>query len=408
MVKIKIFVIAVVWLMSCFLSAQAQNKPCECADKEDLLNLLNVTQTGIQEYKFQLDLITAQEKAEGKTVMYSENGYKKLHETFENAVWAVRKKGLTGKTTMDTGDCSIKGIESEKFCVQQVLTILYRVHQKVCMETLLWRNGKKESYLEKMEMKQIALESIAALKKAQDFILQLLNSLPKTCCPNNWFGYVVYQKIKTQVINKTIPPKNTNYQRPGAGINIVEGGSGTQIYKTTYIGTIFVEEGKASSARGYAASSLDDRTTVTGRIYCSPKKPDESSVVSSGQKDFIEGESEGKSEFRLDVYPAKGKYHIYLRFFSINAIGETSSFRNISGGCGEKPTNYKNPITMRLEGPGYYGFDGIMKPDSPDYLEGSKIEKPPFGNQSSQQGNTSLTETEEIQVRWMLRRLPLK
>ena len=61
--KIKFLVIAVVWLFSGFLSAvQAQNQPCRCADREDLLNLLNTTQMAIQKFKFQLDLIAKQEK----------------------------------------------------------------------------------------------------------------------------------------------------------------------------------------------------------------------------------------------------------------------------------------------------------------------------------------------------------
>jgi hypothetical protein len=61
--KFNIFVMAIVLLLAGFLSAQGQtNQPCGCEDKEEMLNFLNVTQMKIQEYKFQLDLITAQEK----------------------------------------------------------------------------------------------------------------------------------------------------------------------------------------------------------------------------------------------------------------------------------------------------------------------------------------------------------
>ncbi len=161
-----------------------------------------------------------------------------------------------------------------------------------------------------------------------------------------------------------------------------------------------------SSARGYAAFTLDESKIINGRIYCSKQKPDETVLQTSGKKHFVEGEANGKGDFRLDIYSGKGEYHIYMSFFSVAASGQLQTFGNTTGGCDGKPYNYNNPVNTRLDGPGYYSVNDKIKPGSPDYLEGSKIEKPTAGNLSSQQGNISLTQTNEIQVRWMLRRLP--
>src|SRR5687768_8468481 len=110
--KIKFFAIAVVWLLLGFLStAQAQNQPCGCADREDLLNLLNQTQMEIQEAQFQIDLILAKEKTDGKTIMATIKGLNVLYENLNNAARSVSTKTYPG-WSMNFADCSVKRTSS--------------------------------------------------------------------------------------------------------------------------------------------------------------------------------------------------------------------------------------------------------------------------------------------------------
>lgn len=64
--KIKIFVMAVVWLLTGVLSAQSQSKPCGCGDKDDLVQRLMVVEAAIQEYMSQLESLKAKEKVEAR------------------------------------------------------------------------------------------------------------------------------------------------------------------------------------------------------------------------------------------------------------------------------------------------------------------------------------------------------
>ena len=56
--KLQIFVILVVGLFwgASFSSAQPQGEPCKCADRDTLLNALNVSQAAIQELNSQLSI----------------------------------------------------------------------------------------------------------------------------------------------------------------------------------------------------------------------------------------------------------------------------------------------------------------------------------------------------------------
>ena len=408
--KLKTLVIVFVWLFwGSFSSAQAQTKPCGCADKEELLNYLNLTQAAIQESKFQLDLITKQERAEGKPVMFSDDGYKKFLETFQNALRAVHKKGVArANVTMNTGDCSLKTSETGNFCVQQAETIRTRIHQKVCMESLLERKAKTESYLDRMEMKQIVREAIAGWEAAQEFTLQMLKSLPKNCRPNGWFGYIVLQRVASGVTVITTPP------RPiinGRGLN---GGTAEDIQKWTYIGKILVEEGKAKSIRGSAVYSEDSVSTSSEQAFCDSIIGSKTRSHTITFKNSAAGEAEGDvvaaSQFTLlKVNPANQTYDLYARNFPrVNTTGQKVHWSKSTGGCSkDQETNRTETYTSSSPESGHSITEKI-KPGSSDYLEGSRVVKPAEGNKSSTQGNTSMTITQELHLRWMLRRLPAK
>jgi hypothetical protein len=404
MMKLKFFVIAVVWL-SCYLTAQAQSKPCSCTDKKDLMNRLNVVEMAIQEYRAQIEVIKEQEKNEGKHLMWTQKRYDNLEENVNNAMKTVRDPSANSASAKSNGgDCDFEEITAPTDCLRESVTRHEKVHHRACL-AVKDSLGLTETYQMRMRLADFAQEEIFAYFEERKFILSQLQSLPPNCRPNNWFGYVANQRVVTTVINKTIPPINAN-GRPSAGISVGMGGTSTQISKNSYTGTILVEEGKAARAKGYAAESYDESRTVTGRVYCSPKKPDMSQVDTSGRKDFVEGTAEGNAEFRLSVHPAKGKYYIQTGFFSVIGAGQTSNFSTTSGGCGDNSINRDFPVTnKRLGGGKDYRIEEELK-GSPDYLEGSKIEKPDSGNSSSQEGNISINRTEVIQVRWMLRRLP--
>lgn len=402
--KFKIFLAALAILLLNFLSIQAQT-PCECADKKELMNLLNLNQMAIQELNYQLGIITATEVAEKKPVMYSDNAINALEDSIINALATVRQKGLDdGSLTMFPHDCSMKETGKGNFCVQQIKKIRYSVHQKICQASLSQRDPQKESYLNNRKMAGIIQEYLAAYKSEQALILQLIDSLPKDCRPNNWFGYVSYQKVSTMVSNETLPPDMATL-RPRVGITIRTGGNKIVGTSDTYNGTIIVEEGKMLSANASAELSVKSGMTVSGRISCNKNKPDENQVDTGEQNDILTGNSDGKADFSLNVSPRE--YSISMLFFSIPGSGQKSGSFNSSGGCGNvKPTNNSSTFNTNISAPNRYSVKGNIRPESPNYLEGYTADEPKFGNSSSTQGNISVTRTYKIIVRWMLRRLP--
>jgi hypothetical protein len=403
--KIKFYAVAVVWWLVGFLSsAQAQSLPCGCADKQDLLNLLNQTQMAIQESQFQTNLILAKEKADGKPVMATVKGLNVFYENLNNAAKSVSTKTYPG-WSMDVFDCSVKKTSNNSDCVELIKKHFYDISQKACLANKSSR-GTDKPYFEEMEMKSYLLQIMMAYSEMQKFILQMLKSLPKNCRPNDWFGYVVYQKVRSTVTVRTIPSRNTQFKGPSSGINIVNGGSETSGFKETYIGTTFFNgDGLPSPARAYAAISYDVSKTFDGRIYCSPRRPDESFLSTGGMKSFAEGQLNSGSFHTLTIFPDQRRYKIDVSFpLSVIVVGQSSRFSKTTGVCVPDPLNENGPIKLTVEG-GSYGIDETASSSSIDYLEGTKTEKPYFLNQSTKQGNTSATNTHEIQVRWMLRRL---
>lgn len=396
--KIKILVIAIVWLLSGFLlSAQAQSQACGCADKQDLLNLLNQTQMELQELQFQTDLILAQEKADGKPKKATTEIVNKLNGALDNAAKSVANKTYPGHS-MNVVDCTVKRENTYSDCVELVKKRFYDVIQQACREDKDWR-GSVQPYYEVLEVKSYLLQIFKAKQEMKNFILQMLSSLPKSCRPNNWFGYVVYQKVNTAVGVKTLPANNNT----PLGTN---GGTETQGGKNTYIGTVFVEEGKAVSARAYAAYSFDNSYKGTARVQCTSKEPIGTTQKTSGRTDILEGESDGTAEFSLNVNPAMRTYGLSAYFFPVTLTGQSKGYTayTAAAGCPGGQNDFNSPAYLRADKQGHFVSD--QKITSPDSLEGTDVVKPPLSNQSTKGGNTAVTETYEIQFRWMLRRLP--
>lgn len=110
---------------------------------------------------------------------------------------------------MDENTCSYERLNNQSECMQYISKSRLDYLRKKCLETLVIR-GPQKSYLEGMPMIQIALAKLAAFLEEQKLILKMLNSLPKNCRPNNWFGYVVYQTVKTMETNRTIKNGSAN------------------------------------------------------------------------------------------------------------------------------------------------------------------------------------------------------
>jgi hypothetical protein len=404
--RIQLFLTAVAWLLLGFAaSAQAQSQPCGCADKKDLLNRLNVAEAAIREYQAQIEIMKAQEKNEGKPLMWTKDRYVNLEERVNTAMKTVKNPAANSASAKSSGgDCDFEQINAPTDCLRETITRHEKVHHTACL-AVKDSLGGGETYQTRMRLADFAQEEINAYRVERQFILSELQLLPKDCRPNSWFGHVVYQRVVKTIFYKAIPAINAN-GRPSAGISVGNGGSSTQTSTNTYTGTILVEEGKAASSRGHASESYDENKTVTGRIYCSPTKPDQSQVDTSGRNDFVDGTAEGNAEFIFSVRPERGKYYIQTGFFSVLTTGQTSNFYTIIGGCGDTSTNRNFPITnRRLGGHKDYRIEEELR-GSPDHLEGIKVEKPDSGNSYSQVGNISITRTEDTVVKWSLRRLP--
>src|SRR5688572_4811845 len=408
--KIKLILIAVACILSGCISAQAQGQPCGCADKEELLNLLNVTQMEIQELNFQLNLITDQEKASGTPVMFSQDGYKKLMETLTNAERAVQKKGLgNGTVTMDSRTCSIKDTETGNHCVRQVRLIIHRVHQKACMEGQLERQ-RGVSYRTRMEMKRLVLEKIEAYNAAQEFILQMLKSLPKTCRPNNWFGYIVLQRVFTSVDEETIPP------RPRSGpYGALTSGTRTTKKEDLEIGTVLVGDLKPMSIRAHVESTENAAYAASTEAFCGGAVGWKSATETTNFKSFLKGEDNGdvvsaSNRTVLTVNPTNQTYNVYTGIFPrVNLSGQkVSSAKSAFAVCRNDPDppDRTEPFTSSPSILPYSATNEKIKPGSSNYLEGSRVVRPPDFNKSYKQGNTLTTLTQEFQLRWMLVRLP--
>jgi hypothetical protein len=395
--KIKFFVIAVVLLMSGSLSARAQPRACSCADKVALLNLYNEAEMNITELEFQFKSIEEQEPEMGKTVMATEEQITKMYESISNALKLFPTSNYS-EESMDPVDCSLKTTNIPSDCVTLILKHTYEPIQKKCKE----RRSPNKPFYEGMDMKSYVWEIMTANYAMRDYILQMLKSLPKTCRPNGWFGYVAYQKIVTDESVRNTPPKGDS--RSGVGPSTI-----IQSQKDTYIGTVFVEGGKAVNVKAYASQSINN--TSNGSSRC----PVVGGVIerASALSDKFSGEQEVAfiGYFDLDVNLAKGLYYLKFGFLPVKITGQRNLLsKGFHGGCNNKmiETNNTQTLTVEVKAGDIIIVRKIKPGSSPDFLEGSEVDKPAEYNESVKMAGVTYTKTFEIQTRWMLRRLPTR
>ena len=392
--KLQIFVILVVGLFlgASFSSAQVRNEPCKCADKDLLLDALNMSQAAIQELNFQLEYAKGWEAAHGRGV-YGDEFYKALEENLGVVKNQFGSGDEFGGYQMKSSDCSILEKSGQNRCAREIEKSLIDVYKEACRE-------KKDLpiYQNLGEMRQVLLHQISAYQAMQNFVLDTLKSLPKTCRPNNWFGYVTYQKVQTENAVETM-----------AKINL----TATRNSKVTYFGTLLVEEGKAASASASATDSSDLNQISGYTDICKGKQV--SRVLTSNSKSFSKGETIGNATFtlKIDFHPAIKTYDLYADFFPINIAGQRSTSNKLSNAadCSEKgyDTGDNFSFTKRVQKEGHSVTGEKIDPDSPNYLEGRRVVKPEALNQTGvKEGNTTTTKTHEIQFRWALWRLPAK
>ena len=409
--KVRLFVVFVVLLLSGFLSTtEAQTKPCGCENKEYLLEALNQNQMVIQELQLQTDLILALENADGKRIMPTAEAVTDLYTAIRNAKKSIANANYlyTSGESMNTADCSVTREDTSNDCVELIRKHFYDVTQKACLANKSSRRPD-QTYFEEMEMKSYLLHLMMAYHEQQKFILQMLKSLPKNCRPSGWFGYIVLNRVGTGITVITTPP------RPiinGRGLN---GGTAEDIQKWTYIGKILVEEGKAKSIRGSAVYSEDSVSTSSEQAFCDSIIGSKTRSHTITFKTSAGGEAEGDvvaaSQFTLlKVNPANQTYDLFARNFPrVNTTGQKVHWSKSTGGCRkDQETNRTETFTSSSPENGHSITNEKIKPGSSDYLEGSRVVKPAEGNKSSTQGNTSMTITQELHLRWMLRRLPSK
>jgi hypothetical protein len=397
MMKLQIFVILVVGLFwgASFSSAQPQGEPCKCADRDTLLNALNVSQAAIQELNSQLEYWNTWEAAHGKA-FYTDELDKALEESLEAVIGQVREGSGEefGGYQVNSVDCSIKERSGQNWCTREIEKSLIDVYKEACRKTKnlpIDQNPYRE-------VRQVVLHKISAYQAMQNFILSTLKSLPKTCRPNNWFGYVTYEKVQTENAVETMPKINGTLARNS---------------KVTYSGTLLVKEGKAARAKAWATDSWDLNDIKSFTEICKGKQV--ARVMTSNSKNFFEGETIGNATFtlKIDFHPAIKTYDLYVDFFPINIAGQNSRSDRLSNAadCPEKgyDTNNNVSLTKRVQKEGHSVTGEKIDPDSPNYLEGRRVVKPePLNQAGVKEGNTTTTTTHEIQFRWALWRLPAK
>lgn len=403
MMKFRIFAIVLLGL-SFFSSAQAQtNQPCGCEHKADLLKALNMTQMAIQELNIQKELLKDREILSGKIEMFSDDAYKELAENLKKILdmSSLKMDSLSGNFELNRVDCSLKEKETRNECLRQIEKKRMDVYKRACDET-------KNVSIEQNpyhKMSQVILQEISAYQEMQNFILRMLKALPKTCRPNNWFGYVSYRKISTLTSVKNIPAQ-TGPMKTGS---LTTGGNVTEGISDSYYGTIIVEEGKGVNALAQTTWLLQYSRIAHGRLYCSKANPDQMITETSKKSQNGEGGGSGKPDFRLNVQPNQGKYNLSISFFPVKGLLMTNQSGNTKGGCKQEPWSNSTPLVeMSFDAPSPASVEWEIEPNTPDILQGTKTSKPENFNRSYQEGNTSLTKTYETQIRWMLRRLPAK
>lgn len=380
-----------------FIQTSAQAKPCSCADSRMLMSRLNEVDITIQELKARLETPGPEEASD--VPAYKSADGEKLFESIkelQNAVQLV--VGTEEPAFLDPYTCNVSRSSADE-CIRSIEQPYFDFLVRECVR----RKNIKIPYYETLTVKQIAFMQMKAYEESRNAILKELRSLPPNCRPNNWFGYVVFQRIRTNSAVTNIPA-STGSGKPSAGISISTGGTEISGSTNNYLGTIYVSDGRSENSRGFAAYNMESSKTISGRIYCSPKRPDETVVQTYGKSEHLRGDLFGKASFKFSIDPS-GNYLINMAFYNVPVTGQMKT-TGTTAGCGGKPTSFANPLSSRIDAPAPYSIRGKIDPASPNLIEGNNIEHPTSGNSRSSSGNTTVTFSEEINVRWTLRRIP--
>ena len=381
-------------------SSWAQPHACSCADKKDLINRLNVIEAAIIEYKEQIVGIQAREAADGKPLMWTQQLYDtvlqaRVNQSMQNVADPTAKYG-TAKT--NGGDCELEFLQAPSVCLIQTLSKHEKVHQNSC-STYKGSLGLAETYQTRMRLEDFAQEEIVAYLEERAFILAELKALPTGCRPVDWFGFVFYQEITKRDSTRTIPPNNTGYRVPSAGIIIGNGGNSTQTIESGYLGTMFIEKGKLSSAKATASYTRNDSTVTTGRIFCNQKdRPDLAYSNSTSDMLTMVEQQTGAAGFKLNEYPAQKRYSISISFFPVSANGSRVLTESNPAPCIGRPKTLTSSPQLNMTAASYT-IKGTIT--NPNFLWGNESYAPPARQIHSPTSNVSYT----VNTRWMLRRL---
>ncbi len=398
-------------ILCCVVAANAQASPCSCADKQDLLNRLNLIEAAILEYREQIVGMTNREKIDGKPLMVTPELYKEiLQDRVNDALKRIKDpKARTGTAQTNGGDCTLMHVTAPTACLRETLTRHEAIHISSC-KAYEGAPGFHKTYQTRMRLIDFAREEITAYLEERAFILQQLKKLPTTCRPNNWFGFVEYQTLKrteSNIIDVSIP----NLRRPSAGLTIKEGGNRSQKTERGYFGTILVEDGRAATARADAVATLDDVSRISGRVFCNyTKAPDVRVTDTTSDAVNLSGEGSGTASFKVTEAPAKNSYTINIKFFPVNIAGSRISTSSPPACKGGAPKTYaSSPTDVIIPSP--YTIKGTIT--NKDFFSGSNSELPASGQHSNNNTTTSPTGSTStsssisytIKTRWMLRRL---
>lgn len=194
--KIKLFVIAVVWLMSGVLSsAQAQSQLCGCADAKHMLFRIKEANAAINEYKKQIQNYQAQGNSSGNPVRFTQEEYRNnLQPAVKTVLTNVKSaepppSPLTAGAKTDPHSCSEPEISGGTPCLQEALRKHESHHSNSCSLKRPPRTNPVSDYRDAMTMVEVIEEEIVGYTLERAYLASELAKLPDKCKPPVWYLY---------------------------------------------------------------------------------------------------------------------------------------------------------------------------------------------------------------------------
>lgn len=194
--KIKLFVIAVVWFMSGVLSsAQAQSQLCGCADAKHMLFRIKEANAAINEYKRQIQNYQAQERSSGNPVMFTHTEYRNnLQPAVQTVLNNVKNaepppSPITAGAKTDPHSCSEPEISGGTPCLQEALRKHESHHSNSCSLKRPPRTNPASDYRDAMTMIEVIEEEIVGYTLERAYLASEHAKLPDKCKPPVWYLY---------------------------------------------------------------------------------------------------------------------------------------------------------------------------------------------------------------------------